>query len=147
MCATLNVVQHAFGTVIWIVCGIGVLGAVIALMSGRKTWDDYGSDHLLMDAERPRGPTPGSPGALQERDAEIRELLEARNALRARRGEPPVDIEQELARLTAPAIDPALREEIRDLVIARNLRRARAGKPPLDVEAEIEREIAGLSDL
>lgn len=147
MCATLNVVQHAFGTVIWIVFGIGVLGAVIALVSGRKTWDDYGSDHLLMDTERSRAPMPGSAGALQERDAEIRELLEARNVLRARRGEPPVDVEQELARLTAPAIDPALREEIRDLVIARNLRRARTGKPPLDVEAEIEREIAGLSDL
>ena len=139
--------QHAFGTVIWIVCGIGVVGAVIALISGRKTWDDYGSDHLLMDTERPRTPMSGSAGTLQERDAEIRELLEARNVLRARRGEPPVDVEQELARLTAPAIDPALREEIRDLVIARNLRRARAGKPPLDVEAEIEREIAGLSDL
>ena len=139
--------QHAFGTVIWIVVGLGVLGAVIALISARRTWDDYGSDHLLTESELPRGPAPGSIGALQERDTEIRELLEARNALRARRGEPPVDIEAELARLTAPAIDPALREEIRDLVIARNLRRARAGKPPLDVEAEIEREIAGLTNL
>lgn len=100
-----------------------------------------------MDTEQPSGPAPGSTGALQERDAEIRELLEARNALRARRGEPPIEIEQELARLTAPAIDPALRDEIRDLVIARNLRRARAGKPPLDVDAEIEREIADLTDL
>ena len=124
-----------------------MLGAVIALISGRRAWDDYGSDHLLTDSELPRGPAAGSIGALQERDTEVRELLEARNALRARRGEPPVDVEAELARLTAPAIDPALRDEIRDLVIARNLRRARAGKPPLDVEAEIEREIAGLRDL
>ena len=54
---------------------------------------------------------------------------------------------QELARLTAPLIDPELRGEIRDLVIARNKRRERLGKPPLDVEAEIEREIAGLTDL
>jgi hypothetical protein len=140
-------VQHAFGTVIWIVVGLGVLGAVIALVASRRTWDDYGSDHLMSESELPRGPTPGSIDALQERDVEIRELIEARNALRERRGEPPVDVEQEVARLTAPAIDPALREEIRDLVIARNLRRARAGKPPLDVEAEIEREIAGLRDL
>ena len=138
--------QHAFGTVIWIVVGLGVLGAVIALVAGRRAWDDYGSDHLLLEREPPRGAA-GSAAAAQERDTEIRELLDARNALRARRGEPPLDVEAELARLTAPPIDPALRDEIRDLVVARNLRRARAGKPPLDVEAEIEREIAGLKDL
>ena len=86
---------------------------------------------------------------MAERDTEIRQMLEARNERRARRGEPPVDVEQELTRLTtpAPAIDPALREEIRQLVVARNHRRVRAGKPPLDVEAEIEREIAGLGGL
>ena len=139
--------QHVFGTVIWIVVGLGVVAAVIALMSNRRTWDDYGSDHLLTESDLQHGASPGSIGALQERDTEIRELLEARNAVRARRGEPPVDVEAELARLTAPAIDPALRDEIRDLVIARNVRRARAGKPPLDTEAEIEREIAGLKDL
>ena len=94
---------------------------------------------------RPRSAEPGA--ALLERDAEIRQLLEARNARRERRGEQPLDIEEELARLTAPQIDGALRAEIRDLVIARNHRRARAGKPPLDVEAEIEREIQGLSGL
>jgi hypothetical protein len=119
----------------------------VALVSSRRIWDDYGKDHLVMDGQRPVEGAPGSPGAIQEREAEIRELLEARNALRARRGEPPIDVEQELSRLTAPTIDPALREEIRDLVIARNLRRSRAGKAPLDVEAEIEREIAGLRDV
>lgn len=139
--------EHAFGTVIWIVVGLGVLGAAIALISARRTWDDYGSDHLQTESELSRSPAPGSNAAMQDRDTEIRQLLEARNALRARRGEPPLDIEAELARLTAPTIDPALRAEIRDLVVARNFRRARAGKPPLDVEAEIEREIAGLGDL
>jgi hypothetical protein len=74
-------------------------------------------------------------------------MLEARNARRARRGEPPLDVEHELRRLTAPAIDSALRAEIRDLVIARNYRRTRKGQAPLDIEAEIERQIAGLSGL
>ena len=74
-------------------------------------------------------------------------MLEARNARRRRRGEPDLDVEAELARLTAPAVDDELRSEIRDLVIARNHRRARQGKPPLDVEAEIERQIAALNDL
>ena len=90
---------------------------------------------------------PGSASALLERDTEIRQLLEARNARLERRGEPPIDVEQELTRLTAPQIDAELRAEIRDLVIARNHRRVRAGKPPLDVEAEIEREIADLRGL
>ena len=67
--------------------------------------------------------------------------------LRRRRGEPEIDVQQELSRLTAPQIDDQLREEIRQLVVARNHRRARQGKPPLDVEAEIEREIAGLARL
>jgi hypothetical protein len=140
-------VQHAFGTVLWVVCALGALAALAALVTGRRTWDDYGKDRLLMEREGSSGPAPGSAAALRERDTEIRELLEARNTLRAKRGQPPLDIDAELARLTAPAIDPELREEIRDLVLARNLRRARRGEPPLDVEAEIEREIAGLTSL
>jgi hypothetical protein len=137
----------AFGTVVWIVCGLGLLAAFAALVLSGKTWEEHGKDHLLMDGESRRDPKPGSAAALLERDDEIRQLLEARNARRLRRGEAPVDIEQELRRLTAPAIDADLRAEIRDLVIARNQRRARAGKPPLEVEAEIEREIAELGDL
>ena len=55
-------------------------------------------------------------------------MLEARNARRARRGEPPVDVEEELAKLTAPRFDAELEAEIRQLVIARNYRRTRAGQ-------------------
>jgi hypothetical protein len=140
-------VQHAFATVIWVVCIAGLAIALWALIHTRKTWEDFGKSRFLMDHEGASGPRPGTPAALLERDTEIRQLLEARNARRERRGEPPIDVERELARLTAPRIDSELRAEIRDLVIARNHRRARAGKPPLDVEAEIEREIAGLSGL
>jgi hypothetical protein len=106
-----------------------------------------------MGGDAPRSPAPGTAAANAERDAEIREMLNARNERRRRRGEPPVDVEQELARLTASRLpsdpppkaaaeaDPALRSEIRQLVLARNHRRARRGQPPLDVEAEIEREL------
>ena len=139
--------QHAFGTVLWIVCILAAIGAFAALVSGRTTWKDYGKGGLSLDRDTPPGPAAGSAAANHERDVEIREMLEARNARRARRGEPPLDVDQELARLTAPMIDPDLRGEIRDLVIARNKRRERLGKPPLDVEAEIEREIADLTDL
>jgi hypothetical protein len=96
-------------------------------------------------------------------------MLHARNQRRIRRGEAPVDVEVELARLTgnpprrfaegetrnggmdagtapggATGTEPALQEEIRQMVLARNYRRARAGKPPLDVEAEIARELKDL---
>ena len=139
--------QSVFGTVLWIVCGIGLLLALAALVRSGKTWEDYGKNRLLTDAELGGGPAAGSAAAVHERDLEIRQLLEARNARLVRRGEEPIDIEQELNRLTAPAIDDGLRTEIRDLVVARNHRRARSGKPALDVEAEVEREIAALSQL
>jgi hypothetical protein len=139
--------HDAFGTVLWIVCITGAILAVIALISTQKTWQDFGKDRLVLDSELPRGAGHSSPAALRERDEEIRQMLEARNVRRVRRGEQPLDVEEELAKLTAPQIDPELRAEIRDLVIARNYRRTRAGKPPLDIEAEIERQISELGNL
>jgi hypothetical protein len=138
-------VQGAFGTVVLVVCGVGIAGAVVVLLLGRRTWEDYGRNHLVMERS-PSQPSAGS-AAMSERDEEIRQMLEARNARRRRRGEPELDVEQELSRLSAPAVDDELRGEIRDMVVARNHRRARQGKPPLDVEAEIQRQIAALSDL
>jgi hypothetical protein len=141
------VVQHAFGTVLWIVCGVGIIVAVAALILSGKAWEEFGKGGLVMDHEAPRGPRPGSAAANLERDTEIRQMLEARNERLRRRGEAPIDVEHELARLTAPQIDPELRAEIRDLVVARNHRRERAGKPSLDVDAEVEREIERLRDI
>jgi hypothetical protein len=136
--------QSTFNIVIWVVCILAVVIAFVALIATRKTWEDFGKGQFVMDRDEGRT-TAGA--AMAERDTEIRQLLEARNARRTRRGEAPIDVEQELARLTAPTVDPELREEIRQLVVARNHRRVRAGKPPLDVEAEIEREITALGEL
>jgi hypothetical protein len=142
-------VHSTFNIVIWVVIVLAVLIALGMLIAGRKTWEDFGKGQFVMDRDPHHDAGAGSGAAIAERDTEIRQLLEARNERRARRGEVPIDVDDELARLTtaAPAIDPALREEIRQLVVARNHRRVRAGKPPLDVESEIEREIAGLSGL
>ena len=137
-------VGGAFGTVIWVVCIAAAVIGVFALLSSSKTWEDFGKGHLLMDDEAPRT---SARGAMRERDEEIRQMLEARNARRRRRGEAPIDVEGELRRLTAPQVDPELRQEIRDLVKARNYRRVRAGKPPLDIDAEVEREISRLGEL
>jgi hypothetical protein len=123
--------------------------ALVALMMSGRTWSEYGRGGLVMDRDSARGGPPSSAAATGERDAEIREMLVARNARRQRRGEPPLDVEQELARLTASAVsvDPSLREEVRQLVLARNHRRVRAGKSPLDVDAEVERELRKVSQL
>lgn len=137
--------QDAFKVVVFVVCGVGIVGALAALLLNRRTWEQYGRDHLLLDSDLGRPAARAATGSAAERDTEIRQMLEARNARRRRRGEPELDIEAEIARLSVPAVDAELREEIRDLVIARNHRRARQGKPPLDIEAEIEREIAGLA--
>jgi hypothetical protein len=133
-------VQNAFLWVVAGVCVVGVVGAIVALLTSGRDWAQYGSDRLLLDSEAPR-----APAARIERDEEVRQMLEARNARRRRRGEPELDVETELARLTALAdADGELRDEIRQLVIARNHRRERKGLAPLDVEAEIARELAGL---
>jgi hypothetical protein len=137
--------QQAFGTVVVVVSGVGLVAALAGLFFRGKTWEEYGRNHLVRDAEHSR--TPGAAAARPQRDLEIRQLLEARNARRLRRGEAPLDVEAELARLTAVQVDPELRSEIRDLVVARNHRRMRVGNAPLDVETEIEREIAGLSGI
>jgi hypothetical protein len=144
-------VQQVFGTVVWVVCGVAALAGCAGLFFSRKAWDEYGKNHLVLDTDESLAPAAGSPAARLERDVEIRQLLDARNERRRRRGEPTIDVERELGRLTAPQsdsapqFDAALRAEIRDLVVARNHRRARTGQPPLDVEAEIERQIADLS--
>lgn len=135
--------QNAFLWVVVGVCVVGVVGAIVALLTSRQEWAQYGSDRLLLDSEAPRAPAAG-----RQRDEEVRQMLEARNARRRRRGEPEVDVEAELARLTALSdADGELRDEIRQLVIARNHRRARKGLAPLDVDAEIARELSGLRDV
>ena len=142
-------VHATFNTVLWIVCIVGAIFAVLLLAAGRKTWEDFGKNGLLMESELRGTPGLGSAAAVRERDEEIRQMLEARNLRRMRRGEQPLDIEAELSRLITPSpgADPELRSEVRDLVIARNYRRVRAGKPPLDVEAEVERELSKLEQI
>jgi glucose-6-phosphate-specific signal transduction histidine kinase len=140
-------VHGAFSTVLWVVCITASVVALAALISTRKTWRDYGKDGLLMDSELARSPSGGTPAADHERDEEIRQMIEARNARRRRRGEKLLDIDEEIARLTPPTVDPQLHSEIRELVVARNYRRTRAGKPPLDVEAEVQRELEKVQEL
>jgi len=85
-----------------------------------------------------------------ERELEIRQMITARSERRVRRGEPPLDVEAEVARLTAvepssaPRRDEELVQEVLQLVVARNERRERQGLQPLDIEAEVARTLTEL---
>ena len=87
--------HSTFNIVIWVVCILAVVIALGALIASRNTWEDYGKGRFTMDRDEPRG---GSGAELAERDEEIRQLLEARNARRLRLGKPPLDVEAEVQR-------------------------------------------------
>jgi len=137
--------EDAFATVVWVVAAVGIVVAIFTLAGTGRSYREIGGRGLVRDRDDAERAAP--PGADAERDDEIRQMLEARNMRRARRGEAPQDVEAELAALTRPQadVDEALREEIRQHVVARNARRVRAGAEPLDVEQEIERRIRELT--
>jgi hypothetical protein len=143
-------VEEAFGTVLVVVVAVGGLVAIATFLTSGRLYDHIGRGGLSLrdGSDRPAGETAPGPGAsAAEREAEIRQMLAARNERRVRQGKEPVDVDEELARLAAPTVDPALRAEIRQLVVARNERRARQGREPLDVEAEVERQVQDLGRL
>jgi hypothetical protein len=129
-----------FGTVLIVVSAVAVVVAFLSYWGSGRLYGSIGKGVLDME-EPPR------PVARAEAVEEIRQMLEAKSARRVARGEPPLDVDAELATLVSSPSSPrdeSLREEVRQLVIARNERRARQGKPPLDVEAEVERELRDL---
>ncbi|HET9938438.1 MAG TPA: hypothetical protein VFQ28_06575 [Gaiella sp.] len=131
--------DDAFLVVVIAVSLLAVVVAVVALATSGGSYDHVGRGGLSIGED---GPAPRSAGGSRaDREAEIRQLLDARNARRAARGEPPVDVDAELAALVAPAADPELEAEVRALVEARNARRVARGREPLDVEAEIARRL------
>jgi len=130
----------AFGIILIAVSLLAVLAAAVSYWGSGSIYSRLGSSDLEMRREEPTA-------TAAETQEEIRQMLEAKSRRREARGEAPLDVEAELAQLTAAAPgagDPALREEVRQLVIARNERRLRQGKEPLEVEAEIDRQLRDL---
>src|SRR5689334_11919818 len=138
-----------------VIIGVSVLAIVIAVVAtfasggSNGLYERIGRGGFSMDHEQAQssGPPPGSAAARAEADEEIRQLVEAKSNRRVARGQAPLDVDAEIAKLTqtAPAAaDEGLREEVRQLVIARNERRVRQGKEPIDVEAEVERQLRDL---
>jgi len=141
--------------VIWVVVLVVAPLAAVLFAGAFGMLDQLGRGGLFVD-ERPLAPAPAanSPAAIAEREEDIRQLVQARNDRAVGRGEPPLDVEAEVARLMAldPAAQPeadqqdaALREEVRQLVVARNERRMARGEPPLAVEEEVERQLRDLA--
>src|SRR3954468_21121124 len=113
--------QDSFGTVIVVVVVVSTVVALVAFAGARRVYDQIGRGGLSINEDehaRPPRPAPATSGA--EREAEIRQLLAARNVHRVRRGQTPLDVEEELRTLLAPTVDPELAAEVRQLVIARN---------------------------
>jgi hypothetical protein len=147
-----------FSTLIWIVMLV-VAPLATALFAG--SWgllDEIGKGGLALDEAPPRAPSPRrplTPMARVEREAEIRQMVQARHDREATRGGVPVEVEAEVERLLAIGTettpdgsaehDDLLREEVRQLVVARNERRMARGEPPLDVEPEVDRQLSELT--
>ena len=128
--------DDAFLVVVIVVPLIAFALAIVALATSGGSYDRIGRGGLSLD-----DPPPAASPA--EREADLRDLLDARNARRVAHGEAPADVDAELRELRV-ASDPELEAEVRQLVEARNARRAARGQPPLDVEAEVSRRLREL---
>lgn len=136
--------QEAFGIVVFGVVIAAALIAVLTLASSRGALDQIGANGLNDGSDRPASEPVSGASVAAVRDAEARQMLEARNARRLRRGKEPLDVERELDRLVRAPAAPAdfeLAAEVRELVMARNRRRVKQGKEPLDVESEVVRQL------
>src|ERR1044072_5196882 len=106
--------EGAFAIVLFVVVGVAAVAAVWALATSKGSYEQIGRGGMSIGGEDvPRAQTAG--GARGGRGEEIGQMLEARNARRAARGEAEEDVDAQLQALTAPAVDPELREEIRTL--------------------------------
>jgi hypothetical protein len=127
--------------------------AAIAFARAGPLWQSIGKGPFAIEQELPppsRLAQPEPPIDRRLQETEARQMLEAKSYRRLQRGESPLDVEAEVARLLdspgadRPPIDEKLRAEVRGLIVARNERRMRRGEKPLDVEAEIERQLEDL---
>jgi hypothetical protein len=149
------VIALSTGDVFLIAVVVAVPFAFLSFALGAKgALGQIGKGPLSIEQEMPQSEGGSSaPASGEVREAEVRQMVEAKAYRQAARGEEPLDVEAEVQRLmeSGPAAslggDAGLREEVRQLVVARNERRARKGEEPLDVDAEVERQLRELENL
>ena len=153
MASTLAMTATQNGAVLVVIVAVAVPIAAFLFARSGEAWRSIGKGPFAIEPEAPswfprRGAAEPVDPAIQA--AEVRQMLEAKDERRRRRGEAPLDVEAETTRLLAKTEPPApgerleaeLREEVRQLVVSRNERRLRQGLEPLDVEKETERQLA-----
>lgn len=125
-----------------VVIALPLAGAIFAIGS-RGAYRGIGGGPLSMDREDPDQASSGDAASAKE---EVRQMVEAANYRREKRGEDLVDVDDEVERLMSAvhSEDPELREEIRQVVVANNERRARRGEEPLDVDEEVTRRLRAI---
>jgi hypothetical protein len=129
--------------------------AAVAFARSGPAWRGIGKGPFAIEqaAPPPRLGQSAPPVDPAIQAAEARQMLEAKSYRRQQRGEAPLDVDSEMARLldspgaAGPGLDERLRAEVRELVLARNERLMRRGEAPLDVEAETERQLRDLIGL
>jgi hypothetical protein len=126
-----------------------VMGVASMLVRNNSLYDQIGQGGLTSESLHGAvaGASEEATATQAEREAEIRQMLQARSDRLVRQGQPPLDIDAEIARLQRPDAgyrDAGLAEEVRQLVTARSERRVRQGQPALDIDAEIARTLAEL---
>jgi hypothetical protein len=143
------------GEAILLIVLVAIPVAALSFVGAGTAFRQIGKGPLSIEQELPQKGSSGSaPISPELREAEIRQLLEAKAYRQGQRGEEPLDVEAELERLLAEEApggglraDRQLVDEVRQLVEASNARRVRMGKEPLDVDAEVERQLTELESL
>jgi hypothetical protein len=143
--------QAIFPIVMFGAIALFVVLGVVSMLTRNNLYDQIGQGGLSFGEDRLGGGGGGiePPPAIgrEEREREIRQMLQARSDRLVEKGHEPLDIDAELARLEpvgGGAHDSGLALEVRQLVVARNERRRRQGQPALDVDAEVRRTLAEL---
>jgi hypothetical protein len=162
----------AFPIVLFGSIALFVVLGVVSMLTRNNVYDQIGQGGLTLGEDRSAGhrasdfdgpheldPLAGLESqSRDEREREIRQMLQARSDRLVRRGERPLDLDAELAKLEhadgfgagalggpgAGSHDSGLALEVRQLVVARNERRRRQGQPALDVDAEVARTLTEL---
>jgi hypothetical protein len=142
------------GEAFLVIFAIAVPIAALAFFGAGAALKNVGKGRLSVQFEEDLDQKPiEAPATPSVREAEIRQMVEAKAYRQTERGEEPLDVDAEVARLldegkaTDLGSDPELVTEVRQLVIARNERRQRRGEEPLDVDAEVERQLRELENL
>jgi hypothetical protein len=154
MPSAIGAVSIDSGTVLVLIALAAIPFAAFSFSRSGAVYRSIGKGPLAIDQDLPvphymKGPKPAEDPAIQS--AEVRQMLEAKANRLRKRGDAPIDVEAETARLLTVEQPPAgvgarqaaeLRAEVRQLVVSRNERRLRQGLEPLDVEAETSRQLA-----